>query len=1104
MRKIMPMILVTLFLASFFAGVQWTELEDTQTDSAGARAGPDPAVMDLTNPRETSVDSITGEQRNTLNAGQKVNFDAYIKNLGDSDILDMAVKVEIRYAEAGVAGNVVVDNAGVELSWQNSDVVCNDANTCPYSSLAAGDLLANGKYRVQYGGADLEWIPEVGEYFVQVHVSTNGPNDEIENDMVENFVAVTNWYDIVVELDWGTPTDNDEDRPRVETGDGMKAFTLTVRTDGSVDWDARDVKIQLKASGTLTSATGADGEDLMAADGATITAGESSMIEVFHNMTSFAEKAENITPAPTQVDDDSQLNPCAPKVTPCNMSRSVVAAGVEWTWSGNVLPDTSGGSGNYEIEAMMISYSSYDAHQECIETAESLEGEAESWENSCEKVMEQDDDSGTNEDSIWGAISNFHDIATTEITFGQGFAFEGDEARYIRSMGETLDVGTTLIQATVEHKGSSETTLYDWEVSFTVTDPDGVDYQETANECLSGMQPTYNHKELGVSMSTDQMGFACISYNFGPGEYSVSAEVSMVNPNVAGDTFVDENTGNDEMSFNIEAANNPPNIQSLILETEGTLVIGSDLMITLEADAFDADDPDGMDITYNWTTGTGDELPCTGMGELFSSCELIVDPTWVPSRTIRLIATDEYGESSMPASIDVPVWNYVEATNTTASGITVDYHVTYSVGDDFSFSLSDSETNFQQVVLNDTSDDGGFTKYAGKYDSIKVVDYDPSIPLTGANTVLASKMVVTFESNLGATSLWFTINNLNENDWQLVSDTVTPGNSSEYNTFVVEDFSSVVSAGVLQRGKLVMFAGALTPPEKPNMAPDDLTMDPAKDGGLLLNWGYTGTPISGDNYYLTICETADSSVCLDGYGDGGTRGERVGQNADMPYVVRASAGLTTHGTEYTATVKVCNTDTSQCNDLMVTDTATAKSRINGDFDVTDLTVSGADGKWTVAWKAEGVGSDVTKWKVCYQTAEFSANEMNQGTCSMHSDGLTATVDMPEHTSPGTYPYFITAAPMDDLGHIVLQEDLTKTQIVIGEDVIPDAECPDSEKDASGNCITGESTKSGSDDVPGWTWGVIIGIVVVAFLVGAFILSRGGEEAGEEGDKDWDY
>ena len=42
----------------------------------------------------------------------------------------------------------------------------------------------------------------------------------------------------------------------------------------------------------------------------------------------------------------------------------------------------------------------------------------------------------------------------------------------------------------------------------------------------------------------------------------------------------------------------------------------------------------------------------------------------------------------------------------------------------------------------------------------------------------------------------------------------------------------------------------------------------------------------------------------------------------------------------------------------------------------------------------------------------------------------------------------------------------------------------------------------SSGVPTWTWGVIGAVVVVAFVVGAFILSRG--EGEDDDDKEWDY
>ena len=55
-----------------------------------------------------------------------------------------------------------------------------------------------------------------------------------------------------------------------------------------------------------------------------------------------------------------------------------------------------------------------------------------------------------------------------------------------------------------------------------------------------------------------------------------------------------------------------------------------------------------------------------------------------------------------------------------------------------------------------------------------------------------------------------------------------------------------------------------------------------------------------------------------------------------------------------------------------------------------------------------------------------------------------------------------------------------------------------DNDDDGTTVIGDDVES---DVPTWTWGLIGGIVVVAFIAGAFILSRGGD--GDEG-KDWDY
>jgi len=1070
----MPMILVTLFLTSFLAGIQWTQLDDTQNNSTGARAGADPAVMDLTNPRTTSVDSTTGEMRNTLKAGDDVNFDMYIKNLGDASIDDLQITVAIKMAEAGVAGNTAVDSSGNELSWTNTDVICNDSETCPFDVLEAGELLDNGKYRMQYGGEDLVWIPEVGDYYVEVSVSTNGINDDIENDLVSKFVSVAHWHDIEIDLAWDQGND-------VQTGSGEAGFTLTVKTNGSEEWDARDVAVLVKASGALTSAVGEGSEDLLVSEGVIITAGNSDNLTVFFNSTSFAEGAAEDENASTH-DDASMLNPCTPKVVPCNMTSSVVESGSEWSWSGTVLPDTSGsGTEIYEIEAIMISYSSYDQHPECVESAEvQVDGgvngsTTETWMNECVVTKEQDDDSGTNEASIIGAINNFHDIAVAEINIGQGFVSAGDDARYIRTGGDTLDVGLSTIQALVEHKGSSDTELYDWEVDFTITDSNGVDFTATSDACLSGMQPMYDHKLLGVSGTSDTFGYACTQYNFGPGTHTVSAEITMV-----GGTHTDQNGGNDELSFEFEVENNAPSIGDLILETTGTLIVGSENPLMLSADAFDADDPDGLELIYNWTRASnGQALPCGGVGPLNSTCEVPIDPTWVPSERITLKVTDDYGEFDAK-SIDVDVWNYMEVVESTNSGITVSYTLTYADANDFSYTVADAAEGFQQQELDDT--DG--PKYVGSYDSVAVVDYEPNLKFNDGE-VQDQSLVVSFPSSIAATSLWYTVGN----DWELLSDSITTVDS-DTNSFVV-DLSSVTSGGSLGFGKLAMFGGALEVPDKPVAKATELAMVASKNGDLSLSWDVEGTLVPGDSFKLTVCETNDAATCVED--------DMIAQTERGSSV---SGDLTTHGTDYTATIQVCNTDTGMCNDFIDTDDAIARSMIDGTFDISDMAISASSGEWTVTWKADGAGSDVTRWKVCYQTADFSANEMNQGTCTVH-DSMSATVSQPSK-SAGTYTFHFSAAPMDELGNIRFEGALQTTKLVVeeGTTIVDPNDCE--KKDADGNCVVGETTKSGGDDVPTWTWFVIIGIVLAAFLVGAFILSRGGEEGGKEGDKDWDY
>jgi hypothetical protein len=133
------------------------------------------------------------------------------------------------------------------------------------------------------------------------------------------------------------------------------------------------------------------------------------------------------------------------------------------------------------------------------------------------------------------------------------------------------------------------------------------------------------------------------------------------------------------------------------------------------------------------------------------------------------------------------------------------------------------------------------------------------------------------------------------------------------------------------------------------------------------------------------------------------------------------------------------------------------------------------------------------WHVCSQNREsFTAAEMPSN-CVPTADAATTTADVMMSTSPGQYTVYFVVVPVDALGN--------KAYAASNSDSGADA--PFFKENEGGttdtNSTDGDDTESG--ELPGWTWGAIGGVVIVAFIAGAFILSRGGSEGDE---KDWDY
>ena len=83
MKKITPVMLVLLLVASLMANIDVTNLETTEEiEETGARNGPDAEVVAITSPKESVCNPTCS---NTIFVGQATTFEAYIQNSGDQD-----------------------------------------------------------------------------------------------------------------------------------------------------------------------------------------------------------------------------------------------------------------------------------------------------------------------------------------------------------------------------------------------------------------------------------------------------------------------------------------------------------------------------------------------------------------------------------------------------------------------------------------------------------------------------------------------------------------------------------------------------------------------------------------------------------------------------------------------------------------------------------------------------------------------------------------------------------------------------------------------------------------------------------------------------------
>ena len=1050
MKNMTPVILVMLLLTSFLASMDMHELEEQVViEETGARSGADATVVAITTPKETTCNDQGC--RNTLQVGEETTFSAFIKNDGDADITELSYTVTVYLTDSsGAVGGVAKDATGNDLIWENANVMCDDITVCLYDGsvnpLAAGAFLGGGKSTLQLdgGNGDITWTPTRGEYLVEI--SVGAPTDiDTANNAELVYVLVEDWYDIEVDLVWVADIGNGPEELESSSFDASATegdidFKLKVTADGSDTFSPRDVTVRLALSGQASGQIGPSGDTLTIND---VVAGTTTTVDTYANETD---------PNATQTG-----------------SRAVLSYQTTWEISGAITPGVQSDA-SWELTAEIIEYTMYGQYEECVESSEASEGNENvtTWNNFCEVAQDGDDRPKTDSDMISGSTDVYDDIRISRMGVYQGYNSDcSGVASTFTQQGEDgdLNVGCSLVYADVEHRGSKMTKEYGWNVSYTVS-LDGTQMATgVLTECIEGVDMPYTWSPLGI-----MGGSVCMFTTMEPGEYTIDFSLHM-NDKSSTDTDpvpwtggVDMRTSNNDVSMVVDVVNNLPVITSFELTTEGDIVVGQEDPLVFAVSAFDVDDPSGDGLTFAYSYPGGEIGGCTGsQAEGATVCTSPVLPDFIGNSPVTVVVTDAHmGEVSQ--EIDMFVWNSAVATATTDAGVEVQYSLDYNGQSEFTIStLTDKDASSYDAVQLE-----GFT---GTYAAVAAMDYAPSSTYT-ASDVLDQSISVIVSKDLEATSLWYIDGS---GKWIILSDTATDVDAStEMFTYDVPDNTPVVPAGTM-----VLMGGELAQASIPDASVSGFSAEATRGGAISMNWDITGTLLTSDSIVVSIC--AAEADCTDAF-------EATVADEERSYTY--SGSQTTHGETYHLEVAVCNEQGCSTPGIA---SVVADKQVDGDVAATNLAVSAVDGQWVVSWEITGDASDVGMWHVCWSTEDFTVGEMPTSCPDMvtGADATTISIDMPPIRTG--QEYFFTAVPMDALGNMDAAASMNS---------IIDTRVADSSNTDDGNGTIGDTGDDASTSVPTWTWGLIGGVVIVAFIAGAFILSRGDGEGGE--GKDWDY
>ncbi len=1050
MKRTMSLMMAMLMLTSLLASVSVFELEDEWNEEAGGRAGYEVELLGTMEPRP-SMQDISGGIRNAVDVDEDINFLLVVLNSGTLDISELYISVDV--TPTGTTTSVAGTGGSPDGAICDDNSINSAGNpVCWDTSYASGDYLGNGSYAVRNSlGDPLTWTPTVpGDYTVTIGLDPGEQDSDLTNNDLSFTVTVKDWYDIGLDLTW----DNDDpDDTGENTGTGPHDFTLSAMVDGSASWDPRNVDLEITYGGSFQMQD-SNGFDVSTFEGLacasqsecvfTARMGSPMSVEVYHNLS-----------------DESQ-----PPPTPTNGTRDVPTYQVAETFSGTIkgnAAECSGACAMYVL-ARVVNYLSY----ELVATDYGGPGHEANIVNEMKEVNNSvDDRNANNEDLLNAYFGVYHDVSVTAVTVGTH-----------HSPGGRLDAGNSALYATIAHSGSEQEVEYDWQVVFDIRDLGNNQVTTTpfVLDCDNPLDPDamMSHANLGMAFPALPELTVCTPLILDPGMFSITARVTLIDATLTNtdtdpngdddcgtgtnpDCHVDMNSANDDRTSHYEVVNNGPFVTLTMEVADGPIMEGTSMDFSARALHTGQPDSDGDGETdammYDWSVDTTEQdiqfMSCAALSDCPS---IMVNNFWQGTPTVSVTVTDHWGATSTD-TVTLKVWNGF--SNNFDGAADVAYDIVYY-------------GSLPQVVNFSDADgvDADLTGLGSSFTSVAAFSTDVSSILSPGD-VYSEDMDVSFAGTSDTQySLWYQ----GTTGWVSMPSTQSQVDSST----MMLSWSNDGSQPSRSSSTYAVFAGANIG-EPPQTGITGLSHTLAPGGVIAISWSVSdAAAIGADDFGVIIIDGVRNTFPL-----GTTTWEIYGA----------------HGTTYSYTVQVENGQSDSAGERLVgspvaSDSATADGQVDPAAGASDLTAAEEAGNMVAfTWNAAD-DSDVDHWVVCWSIGDHDADEVQglldaENSCSASGDKTSSHVSW-RPSAAGTYHYSVTA--VDSVGNMETAASSTALTVVGDETINWDS-------------VPNIGTEGGDDPIPQSAWIAIGILVLVAVIAGAFILTRGG---GEGGDEEWDY